>query len=180
MKKYCNQLKVLALCLQFVFISVAVAAQKHPTLLEIDEKPSYTEWNTKFKVDKLEYHESFLVLHFKVVHKSQTYGTYYPPKNAQAWYLRDEKGRIYPLRGLLRINRNGEILHQYVTKVTSVPDDENVSTNVIRCELYFDRLPDDVKKVDLIEGTGFETYPNSYNAFQIKVKSFPKKPLPRA
>ncbi len=178
MRKTCILFFIVALCLHCC--PQMQAQKKAPTFLELNEKPQYTEWNSQFKVDKIEYHESFLILHFMVVHTSPISGTYYPPKHQQAWFLRDEKGRTYPLQGLINLSLNGNIKTKYVTKTTQVIDNQAVKTNVIRCQLYFDRLPDDVKSVDLIEGIGLENYPQSYNAFKIKVKNFPKKPLPRA
>jgi hypothetical protein len=168
----------LALC--FYNCPQMQAQKKAPTFLELNEKPQYTEFNSQFKVEKIEYHESILILYFMVVHPTTMSGTYYPPNHAQAWFLRDEKGRTYPLQGLINLSLNNKMEKKYVTEPTQVFDNEHVNTNIIRCQLYFDRLPDDVQIVDLIEGVGFEYSSNSYNALKIKVKSFPKKPLPRA
>lgn len=156
------------------------AAQAQKTLPFVDEKPKYREWSSSFKIESVEYLPDLMVVHFLVVHETIKVGNFYPPSHRQAWLLRDEKGRIYPMLGLKDLRLNGKVHTPFVEKTTVVQDDPNVKRNLLRCKLYFPRLPDDVQQVDLIEGLGMEQYPNAYHAFQLRVYSFPKVPRPRA
>lgn len=154
--------------------------QAQKSLPFTDEKPQYREWTQFFKVERVEYLPDFMVVHFLVLHESIKTAHFYPPKNAQAWFLRDEKGRTYPLLGLKDLRLNDKMHSAFVERTTTVEDDPRLRRNTLRCKLYFPRLPDEVRRVDLIEGKGMENYPNAYHAFDLRVYSFPQVPRPRA
>lgn len=144
----------------------------------IDNQPIYKAWNAAYMVEKIEYRSNATILYFRYEADGFNSATFYPPNHEYAWVLRDAQGRTYPLKTLRNIRRDGEMIHNEITKSVSVNNWESLNSAIkfsTTCELYFDRLPNDAKELDLIEGLSAETWENHFHAFDIAVKMSPEE-----
>jgi hypothetical protein len=162
------------------FCVVQLFAQPLTKLPFVEENPSYSIWNEIYTVEKIEYQLSHIVVTFKVTHQNITTPTLYTPDSDNCWFLRDKKGRTYELLAICNVRMNGKLLHKHLQKTTSFQEDAKLKKNELTCELYFNRLPDEVEMVDLIEGAANEGSMNAYHAYKIKVRTYPKLKRPMA
>lgn len=164
------------------YTSGRIASTALSPLVKEVKKPSYKKHSNTYTVDKIQYTEKEMVLTFTFHDGSYPSGTFYGPQaeTNQAWFLRDKKGNTYPVRAVnnLRQNDNTIIAEGISTAVVVSQeieydwDNANDNKNRYTCEIVFDRLPQGVTLVDLIEGVGNEERSNHFNAFNIKVQQF--------
>lgn len=144
------------------------AAQKNYT----DHKPKYRQWQSNYILDKIEYTADEMIFYFRFQSNSSSGAavTYYPPGDATAWYLKADDGKKYPMKSLQNVRRNGQMLNRKLRSTTTY---DNVGVAAAHtCEIHFARLPNEVKKVDLIEGLGYENNDRHFNCFDIAVKTW--------
>jgi hypothetical protein len=166
----------------YEYVSGRIASTELSPLVKEVKKPSYKKHSKTYTVDKIQYTEKEMVLTFTFHDGSYPSGTFYGPQaeTNQAWFLRDKQGNTYPVRAVnnLRQNDNTIIAEGISTAIVVSEeieydwDNANDKKNRYSCEIVFDRLPQGVTIVDLIEGVGNEELSNHFNAFNIKVQQF--------
>lgn len=166
----------------YKYVSGRIASTELSPLVREVKKPSYKKHSKTYTVDKIQYTEKEMVLTFTFHDGSYPSGTFYGPQaeTNQAWFLRDKQGNTYPVRAVnnLRQNDNTIIAEGISTAIVVSEEIEydwnnaNDKKNRYTCEIVFDRLPQGVTIVDLIEGVGNEELSNHFNAFNIKVQQF--------
>ena len=171
---------LLATLLFFSSFFTCLYSQTIDKLPFTEENPKYTIWNSIYTVEKIEYQLSHIVVTFKVTHQQTTTPTLYSIDSDNCWFLRDKKGRTYNLLAIKNVRLNGKLLHKHLLKTTTFEEDPKLKKNELTCELYFERLPDEVETVDLIEGAANEGSMNAYHAYKIKVRPYPKFKKPMA
>jgi Secretion system C-terminal sorting domain len=143
-----------------------------------DHRPQYRKWQDSYILDKIEYTEDRTIFYFRFVNQydplfgGMTEAIFYPPKGEHPWYLRGKNVRKdFDLVGIKNIIRNGKLEAKQVIKelkLGALPKQNTIFT----CEVHFERLPNDVEVVDLIEGRGKENATNHFNCFNVKLKTW--------
>ena len=125
-----------------------------------DHKPTYRKWQDDYILDKISYTSERTIFYFRFVCKSGKYtnAIFYPPGGEHPWYLKGRNvKKNYYLKELKYIRRNGKLMKSRVrSSAYSVSALEGAGYTVFSCEVHFERLPNDVTTVDLIEGKGQE------------------------
>lgn len=158
-------------------------AQKEYT----DHKPVYRKWQDNYILDKIEYTKDETVFYFRFVCRSGQgiSAIFYPIDGEYPWYLKannligDElTTRSYNLKKVKNIRRNSELLTQELTTTMDYRSSlDSFGYTVFSCEIHFDRLPNEIKSVDLIEGEGYEFSQNHFNCFDVKLKTWDDETL---
>lgn len=168
----------------FLLLSFNVQAQeaaKASTLeagrTKVDLKPTYEQFNDQCILDKIEYREDRTIFHFR--YKASTYSSIwlYSPEGAHPWFLKDNiNNKEYSLIGVYNVRRNNKRTHEEIKEpyVYMNADYEKEKT-YFECEVHFERLPENVSKVDLIEGKGMEAAWNHFHCFDIQIRPFSLK-----
>ncbi len=170
------KLVVISLLLFMSYFSSPLVAQKTHT----DHLPSYRKWQDDYTLDKIEYTKSGTIFYFRFVCKSGKYtnAIFYPPGGEHPWYLKGRNVRKnFRLKAIKNVRRNGKLMKSTVRSVYSIPALEGKGYTVFSCEVHFERLPNDLTQVDLIEGKGQEYNKNHFNCFNIKLKTSKDKSL---
>ena len=142
----------------------------------VDHKPVYRKWQDDYIIDKIEYTKDRTIFYFRFVCKSgkSTSAIFYPPGGKHPWYLkgRDVRKNFY-LKEIRDVRRNGRLMKSRVRSAPySVLALDGIGFTVFSCEVHFDRLPNNIKVVDLIEGSGQEYNKNHFNCFRVKLKTW--------
>ncbi|MCH2021339.1 MAG: OmpA family protein [Saprospiraceae bacterium] len=167
--------------LLFFIIIITYNQLSAQTSTYTDHKPSYRKWQDDYILDKIAYTADRTIFYFRFVCKSGKYtnAIFYPPGGEHPWYLkgRNVKKNFY-LKELKYIRRNGKLMKSRVrSSAYSVSALEGIGYTVFSCEVHFERLPNDVTTVDLIEGKGQEYNKNHFNCFNVKLKTWKDKDL---
>lgn len=146
-----------------------------------DHKPEYRKWQDDYILDKIEYTKDRTIFYFRFVCKSGKYtnAIFYPPGGEHPWYLkgRDVK-KNFDILEIRNVRRNSKLMKTRVRdEAYSVAALDNVGYTVFSCEVHFQRLPNDLTTVDLIEGKGQEYNKNHFNCFNVKLKTWNDKDL---
>jgi outer membrane protein OmpA-like peptidoglycan-associated protein len=145
-----------------------------------DHKPVYRKWQDSYILDKIEYTKSSTVFYFRFVCRSGQgiSAIFYPPGGEYPWYLKDRSGgKAYELKAIKNIRRNSELMVRTLRRRAEYPSLDGFGYTVFSCEVHFDRLPNTVKEVDLIEGKGMEFNQNHFNCFNVRLKTWDDKSL---
>lgn len=145
-----------------------------------DHKPSYRKWQDSYILDKIEYTKNSTVFYFRFVCRSGQgiSAIFYPPGGEYPWYLKDRKTRnSYNLKAIKNIRRNSVLMSRTLRRKAEYPSLDGFGYTVFSCEVHFDRLPNTVKEVDLIEGKGMEFNQNHFNCFEVQLKTWDDKSL---
>jgi outer membrane protein OmpA-like peptidoglycan-associated protein len=164
---------VLGICL--LWASLGIAQKKNHT----DHKPQYRPWQDDYILDKIEYTADRTIFYFRFVCKPGKFvsAIFYPPGGKHPWYLRGKNvPKNFDLKEIRNVRRNGVLMAQRVSSELTIPAIDNAHT-IFSCEVHFERLPNDVTLVDLIEGRGQEYNRNHFNCFDVKIKTFNDKDL---
>lgn len=142
-----------------------------------DANPVYQEFNDKCILDKVEYQEDRTIFHFRYKASSYTSIWLYAPSGDHPWFLKDEiNGEEYNLLGVYNVRRNNRLTNKEVTgDYVYLHADEKKDKTYFECEVHFERLPEHVTEVDLIEGKGMEESWNHFHCFDIKVTPLKSK-----
>lgn len=169
----------------FLLLSFAATAQgtTTTTTLEadrIDNKPVYRQFNDKCILDKIEYKKDRTIFHFRYRASSYTSIWLYDPQGSHPWFLKDEaNGKEYGLLGVYNVRRNNRLTHKEVNGgVIYLSADAKKEKTYFECEVHFERLPQEVAEVDLIEGKGMEEAWNHFHCFDIKISPLKEKTAP--
>lgn len=164
------------LCWCFFLTTNAIAQNKTYT----DYKPVFTpkkRANNTYIIDKIVYTKKHTIIHFRFVCDNTLYAgsSSFHPKGAEyAWYLKGKNVRKdFDLESIRNVYRNGKLVKDKVIgNIYYSPLVKEVRYTIYSCEIYFPRLPSDVKVVDLIEGRGQENNKIHFNFFDIKLKTW--------
>jgi len=164
-------LPIIAFCL-FFYTSFSVSAQE---VIYTDYLPRYEQWQENYMLDKIEYTDDRTIFYFRFVglYKYGGSATFYGINGEFAWYLENVKNGLqkYKLKEVKNIAVNGTV------KVKSLTYKDKVTFpyeqyDVFSCEVHFERLPNTITQVHLVEGYGKKNDENHFNCFNIKVKPF--------
>lgn len=146
-----------------------------------DHKPQYTPWKNDYILDKIEYTKSATIFHFRFVCESDEYinAIFYPPGGEHPWYLKGKNVRKdFELKALRNVRRNGKLISSHVRRKELVVSALGGSEfTIFSCEAHFERLPNDLKVVDFVEGRGQEANRNHFNCFDVNLKTWDSKNL---
>jgi hypothetical protein len=136
-----------------------------------DKNPTYEQFNDQCILDKVEYQEDRTIFHFR--YKASSYASIwlYSPQGAHPWFLKDKiNDTEYNLIGVYNVRRNNKLKYKEVAggDVYMSADSKKAKT-YFECEVHFERLPETVSEVDLIEGKGMEASWNHFNCFDIQI-----------
>jgi outer membrane protein OmpA-like peptidoglycan-associated protein len=146
------------------------------SVLYVDYRPQYTQWMDNYILDKIVYTQNRTIFHFRfVVTAGGGLVTYYGPKGASPWYLKNISATkpgdklAYELIEINNIAVNGVVV---VKNLRTSPEFEMTQEDnaVYTCEVHFERLKPGTSKVDLIEGRGNERSELHFNCFAVTVK----------
>lgn len=173
MKKLSSHLFWVILFLVTSNIMIAQESEQHNYT---DHKPQYRKWLDSYILDKIEYKPNRTIFHFRFVCNNANSGgaTFYPPGGESPWYL---KGRgvkkEFDIIAVKNVRRDGILVKNDVISEAfhSDPSSETGHT-IFSCEVHFDRLDDDMKEADLIEGHGQEFNRRHFNCFNVKLKTW--------
>ena len=145
--------------------------------IKTDKNPKFRQWQEGYNITKIDYHQNEMVITFQNVSKNYISSIFYGPEGQHTWFLKDKNGNIYNMKALNNLQHNGKTAAEGVLTEFHINSDWNDERKkeVATCQIVFDRLPADVKVVDLIEGAGRETWENHFNVFDIKLKTFETK-----
>ena len=141
-----------------------------------DHKPQYRKWLDSYILDKIKYTPNSTIFYFRFVCDNAKSGgaTFYPPGGESPWYL---KGRgidkEYDITAVKNIRRDGILVKDNVVSESfHTAPLSKVGHTIFSCEVHFERLDDDMKEADLIEGRGQEFNRRHFNCFNIKLKTW--------
>ncbi len=136
-----------------------------------DNKPTYEQFNDQCILDKIEYQKDRTIFHFR--YKAGPYSSIwlYSPEGAHPWFLKDKiNNKEYDLIGVYNVRRNNRLKYKEVQEGSvHITADTKKEKTYFECEVHFERLPESVSEVDLIEGRGMETAWNHFNCFDIQI-----------
>ncbi|WP_338812616.1 hypothetical protein V9L05_14690 [Bernardetia sp. Wsw4-3y2] len=145
----------------------------------VDYKPVYKKWQKNYILDKIDYTKDRTIFHFRYVsHYEQGTATYYGPGEDLAWFLKNDENpaEVFKMIEIKNIARNGKVeipILNTKNPVQLITHDNDVFT----CEVHFQRLPNNVKVADFIEGIGAELKTNHFNCLDVQMKTFDSKDL---
>lgn len=172
-----------ALC-SFIFILLAVNTQAQTSsnleAARTDANPVYEQFNSQCILDKVEYQKDRTIFHFRYRASSYTSIWLYSPEGEHPWFLKDEiNDKKYNLIGVYNVRRNNRLTHKEVTEgYVYLNADSKKEKTYFECEVHFERLPQNVSEVDLIEGEGMEEAWNHFHCFNIQVAPLKEKAVP--
>ncbi|MCP4439644.1 MAG: hypothetical protein GY810_11935 [Aureispira sp.] len=140
----------------------------------LDYYPSYKTWNTHYQIDKIEFKDSSTIIYFRFAkeNKKETSYTFYAPKSKKAFLLENSRNEKFLLKAIKNIQINGitkiDELKTESKELTAFVENEATYT-FFACELHFERLPEGMPKVSLIEGEGFLYNKDKLNCLDIRL-----------
>lgn len=160
----------------FLLLTFHTQAQKatQTTTLEAartEKHPTYEQFNDQCILDKVEYQQDRTIFHFRYRASSYTSVWLYAPDGAHPWFLKDKiNDKEYDLIGVYNVRRNNRLVHKEVVNGNVyMHADSKKDKTYFECEVHFERLPESVSEVDLIEGKGMEAAWNHFHCFNIQV-----------
>lgn len=155
---------------------------RYGKLLYTTNRPQYKQWKTNYSLSKIRYYEKRIVIDIQLVFR-QTAGqwtksvAFMSPQNLNAWCLKDaESGQVFELLEIRNVRRNNKEIKKSIRlpkdKVHITLDGTSRVTEIFTCEVHFNRLPNAVVKVDLLEGASSKYEEGHWNFFDIHVRQF--------
>lgn len=159
----------------FLFLLPAFTTQAQDT--KTDANPVYDKFNEQCILDKVEYQKERTIFHFRYKAGNFTSIWLYSPSGNHPWFLKDEiNGEEYELLGVYNVRKNNIMTHKEVSgNYAYMNADAEKSVTYFECEVHFERLPEKVSEVDLIEGKGMEKAWNHFHCLNIKVEPLKDK-----
>ncbi len=145
----------------------------------VDYKPVYKKWQKNYILDKIDYTKNRTIFHFRYVsHYEEGSATYYGPGESLAWFLKNDANpsEVFKMIEIKNIARNGKVEIPIVNTKKAVRLTTH-NNDVFTCEVHFERLPNNVKVADFIEGIGAELKTNHFNCLDVEMKTFDSKEL---
>jgi hypothetical protein len=168
----------------FLFLLLAFNTQAQKTTqastleaARADKNPTYEQFNDQCILDKVEYQEDRTIFHFRYRASSYTSIWLYAPGGDHPWFLKDKiNDTEYNLIGVYNVRRNNRLAYKEVKgNHVYMSADSKKEKTYFECEVHFERLPETVSEVDLVEGKGMEAAWNHFNCFNIQVNPLKEK-----
>lgn len=157
-------------------LSVLTTLYAGGTPLYTDYKPEYKAIKGSYGIDKIEYFEDEMVIHFRFIATPEGgWVTYYGYRGTNPWYLKSDTSS-YTLQVIRNITEEGKVLVELINYKPFYRH-ELIPNGVYTCEIVFKRLPSDVRMVDLIEGKGNESDFIFFNVYNVVIKDIKSKNL---
>lgn len=137
-------------------------------------------------IDKIDYTENRMIIHFRYVANSMpkesksffknfyliSKVTFFGKNHREKWYLENYQNpdEAFHFIDIKNIRRNGILMASTIAESKQLDYDNIVANEVFTCEIHFNRLPMHVKRVNLFEGKAYKDDPNHFHVLQIKVK----------
>ncbi|TAF34206.1 MAG: hypothetical protein EAZ67_04195 [Cytophagales bacterium] len=152
-------------------------AQKFPYT---DYKPEFRNWQDNYILDRIVYTEDRTILHFRFIDTNGGYAVFYGPGAVYDWLLMntEDRSQKFKLKEIRNIKSNNKLLVENISDASEKSIDTK-EKDILTCEVHFERLPNTVKVVDLIEGEGKEANENHFNCFDVRLKTWDDATLGR-
>ncbi|WP_448529093.1 hypothetical protein [Raineya sp.] len=151
-----------------------------------DYKPEYKKWHPDYMIDKIDYTENRMIIHFRYVANSMpkeskslfknfytiTKVTFFGKYHREKWYLENHLNpdEAFHFIDIKNIRRNGRLMATSIAGSKQLDYEDIVANEIFTCEIHFNRLPKHVKRVNLFEGEDYKHDQNHFHVLQIKVK----------
>lgn len=147
-----------------------------------DYKPKYKEWNKNYIIDKIDYTDTRMIIYFRYVARvtdldllmgNEHYVTIFGKNHKERWCLEnvDNPDETFYIVDVKNIRRNDKLIDASIAGNNSL-EYRNIKPNeIITCEIHFNRPPNRVKKVHLLEGKYMKYDNNHFHAFDIRLKT---------
>ena len=157
----------------FLLVSVWSFAQN----IAVDKNPEYRQGTKEYFIDQIEYTENETIVHFRVKSTDYPYLWLNPVGDDDAWVLQDKtSGEVFAMNKMTDIRRNGKVVHEELgTEEAYFYRKSGAKKIEVTCKVHFDRLPNNITVVDLVEGIGKDAYSNHFNCFDVALKTFPEE-----
>ncbi|MGH1339615.1 MAG: hypothetical protein ACRBFS_26085 [Aureispira sp.] len=168
------------LLILFFFNGVLSGASAQKTYT--DHQPQYERWQEDYSIDKIKYTSSRTIFYVRFVFKNDKHDAaiFYPPKGEYPWYIKGRNGqKDYYLKEIRKVRRNGALMKRRLIGGRYVVYTKSAKTGytIFSCEVHFERLPNTLSSIDLIEGLNKEQNKNHLNYFNIQLKPWNDKDL---
>lgn len=141
----------------------------------IDHRPEYRKWQDSYKIDQIKYTRTRTIFYLRFACRNTPYANmiFYPAGDEQAWYLRaPTTQKVFELQDVHNIRCNGKLINKHLQDAPyAAATSKESGYSIFTCELHFERLPHDLKKVDLIEGRNQANNKKYLNCFDIQLKA---------
>lgn len=140
----------------------------------VDDQPVYEEWQPNYFLDRIVYTKTEMIFFVRFILDLETSGgaTFYTENPNDTWFLQSlASGKKYHLKSITNIKKNGILTKEKVVKSDIVWHEELATTpkTIVTCQIHFEKLPEDAKRVNLIEGEGREKDVRRFNFFKIMI-----------
>ncbi len=162
------------ICLLIGFLNTFVfVPEAYATFPYTDYKPEFRNWKEVYILDRVVYTETRTIFHFRFIDKDGGYAVFYGPGAIHDWLLTNTANRSesFTLKEIRNIKINGKLVLDSLSDASERRYDAKAK-DIFTCEVHFDRLPNTVKVVDLIEGKGQDKNENHFNCFDIRLKTW--------
>jgi hypothetical protein len=142
-------MKYLSFCL-ILFCNIAFAQSY------TDFQPNYRTFkNVNWFLDKIEYKDDELILHFRYIFEySSSFISIYALNDKNAWVLvnKNDPNQVFKPKKITQLSVENEV------KLKELPENETFKFHTkgkkenFTCQIHFQRLPENIQQVNLLEG----------------------------
>ena len=148
-----------------------------------DYKPKYKEWNRNYIIDKIDYTDTRMIIHFRYVARASEldmmfgvwshYVTIFGKEHQERWCLEnvDNSDETFYIIDVKNIRRNDKLANASIAGYDKLDYKDIKPNEIITCEIHFKRPPNKVKTAHLLEGKYMKYDSNHFHAFNIKLKT---------
>ncbi len=151
----------------------------------VDYKPTYTQWDRQYILDKIEYRPQRTVFFFRYLgnpSEETIFGKSNPFTNLSlfgtgtdsSWVIANPVNprENYSMIEVLNVRRNGVMAYEKLEHRQQVDFTlEGKKYEVVTCEIHFPKLPNDMKEGDLLEGWRYKMRTNHFHCLNIQLKT---------
>ncbi len=151
----------------------SVSNDPKTTYLYIDNSPEFKAYKKTYTIDKIEYTANRTIFHCRVVITKSKEIYFYAKGEGNNYVVKDKESAAnqFELIAIKNIYENGILIKEDLKEKLTVAITRR--KNVFTYEVHFERLPQNIKTVDLIEGLGSEYDHNHFNYFNVLIKEPP-------
>ncbi|GAB4133347.1 MAG: hypothetical protein OHK0045_05160 [Raineya sp.] len=147
-----------------------------------DYKPQYKEWNKDYIIDKIEYTDTRMIVHFRYIARISELDIamgvnqqvdIFGKEHEERWCLENvaNPDETFYIIDVKNIRRNGMLKNASIAGNNKLRYEHFKPNEVLTCEIHFKRLPNRVKMAHLLEGKYKKYDSNHFHAFNIKLKT---------
>lgn len=153
-----------------------------PQVIYTDYKPQYKDWNKNYIIDKIEYTDTRMIIHFRYIARVsevdfafgyEHYVTIFGKEHKERWCLEnvDNPDETFYMIDVKNIRRNDKLMHASIAGYDKLEYRRMKPNETITCEIHFKRLPKRVKYAHLLEGKYMKHDKDHFHALNIKLKT---------